>query len=100
MPASSTALYFQGNARVLGGAGSAFGDGLRCVTGTIARLGVKLNSTLGASQFPGVGDPPISVQGNITTPGIRYYQIWFRNAAAFCTPSAFNMTNAVEIAWS
>jgi hypothetical protein len=29
----------------------------------------------------------------------RAYQLWYRDAASFCTASTFNLTNAVEIAW-
>jgi hypothetical protein len=27
------------------------------------------------------------------------YQVWYRNAASFCTPSTFNLSNGIEIAW-
>jgi len=29
--------------------------------------------------------------------GTRTYQVWYRNAVAFCTPSTSNTTNAVEL---
>jgi len=32
--------------------------------------------------------------------GIRYYQIWYRDAAAFCTSNTFNLTNGLEVIWS
>jgi hypothetical protein len=35
----------------------------------------------------------------VTAPGTRTYQLIYRDAASFCTPSAFNATNAVSIAW-
>jgi|GEM_PF-5986206 len=50
----SAALYFQGTVMANGGAGSVFGDGLRCAGGTIVRLGIKLN-VAGTSQFPAPG---------------------------------------------
>jgi hypothetical protein len=31
--------------------------------------------------------------------GTREYQCWYRNAAAFCTASTFNLTNGLEILW-
>jgi hypothetical protein len=76
-----------------------FGDGLRCASGTIVRLKTVVNAG-GASQYPEVGDPSVSIKGTIATPGTRTYQVWYRNAAAFCTPSTFNLTNGVEVAWS
>ena len=30
---------------------------------------------------------------------IRYYQVWYRNAAAFCTPSTFNTSNGYAVTW-
>jgi len=99
MPSTSTALYFQGTTRLAAGNGVVFGDGLRCAGGTIIRLGTKTNSG-GASQYPGPGDPTVSVKGLITVPGTRTYQIWYRNAAAFCTSSTFNLSNGYEIVWS
>jgi hypothetical protein len=95
----STALYLQGTAQQPGGAGIAFGDGLRCVFGTVVRLGTKTNSG-GASQYPGPSDPSLSVRGGVTAPGsTRFYQVWYRNAASFCTTDTFNLTNGLTITW-
>jgi hypothetical protein len=96
---NSSALYFQGTTQQAGGLGVMFGDGLRCAGGTIIRLGT-LTNVGGASQYPPVGVPSVSVKGNITAPGTRTYQVWYRNAAAFCTPSTFNLTNGRELTWS
>ncbi len=95
---NSSALYFQGTTQVGSGAGSAFGDGLRCAGGSIVRLKAVTN-VAGLSHYPGSGNPSVSVKGAITTPGVRTYQVWYRNAAAFCTPSTFNLTNGLEITW-
>jgi len=40
------------------------------------------------------------IKGNITSPGTRTYQVWYRNAAAFCTPSTFNLSNGWELIWA
>lgn len=98
MPDSS-ALYFQGTAQAGAGAGTAFGDGLRCAAGSILRLGLKVNA-LGTSQFPAVGDQSVSVRGQVTAPGTRMYQVWYRNGAAFCTASTFNLSNGYQIVWA
>jgi hypothetical protein len=101
MPATASALYFQGTSQIAGGAGIAFGDGLRCVTGSIVRLGTRVNSggssTYGVSQ----GDVPVSVRGGVPIGGgTFYYQVWYRNAASFCTAATFNLTNGLEISWA
>jgi hypothetical protein len=92
--ANSSCLYFQGTSQI----SAAFGDGLRCAGGTVIRLGTKTNVG-GASQYPTAGNPSISVKGAVTAPGTRTYQTWYRNAAAFCTPSTFNLTNGILITW-
>ncbi len=96
---NSSALYFQGTTQQAGGSGAVFGDGKRCAAGMVIRLGTKNNSA-GASRYPVGADPLVSVRGNITAPGTRTYQCWYRNAANFCTASTFNLTNGLEIAWT
>ncbi len=95
---NSSALYFQGTNQAGAGAGTLFGDGLRCAGGAIIRLGTK-NNVAGTSSYPVGADPLISVRGLITTPGTRTDQCWYRNAAAFCTISTFNLSNGYEIVW-
>ena len=96
---NSSALYFQGTSSSAGGAGTVFGDGLRCAAGTVVRLGTETNA-LGASMHPGPGDAAISIAGAVVAGSTRTYQCWYRNAAAFCTSSTFNLTNGVSVAWS
>jgi hypothetical protein len=98
MPNSSV-LYFQGTTQLSAGLGVVFGDGLRCAGGTVLRLGTKSN-TAGASQYPAVGDASISVRGLIpVSGGTRTYQAWYRNSAAFCTSSLFNLSNGLSVTW-
>jgi hypothetical protein len=91
---NAACLYFQGTTQV----NAQFGDGLRCAGGTIVRLLTKVNVN-GQSQYPDPGNPPIHIRGQVTTPGTRTYQCWYRNAAVFCTPSTFNLTNGVLVTW-
>jgi acetyl esterase/lipase len=93
---NSSALYFQGTSTQTEGAGVAFGDGLRCVTGTIVRLGTKVNLA-GASQYPAAGDAPVSVSGGDAAGVTRYFQVWYRNPVGFCTAATFNLTNGVAV---
>ncbi|MCY2959751.1 MAG: hypothetical protein NTY35_06260 [Planctomycetota bacterium] len=98
-PATVSALFFQGTSQFNGGAGTAFGDGLRCLGGSIVRLGTKITSG-GVATYPGAGDASVSVRGLVpASGGTRVYQVWYRNAADFCTPSTFNLTNGLEIPW-
>jgi hypothetical protein len=98
MPTTATVLYFQGTVQ---SNGFAFGDGLRCANGFIARLGYRVNVN-GASQIPSGGSTPLHIAGQIPAVGAatRYYQGWYRDAAAnFCTTSRFNLTNGVAVVW-
>ncbi len=100
MPASTSALFFQGTSQQGGGTGAVFGDGLRCASGTIVRLKTK-TVTNGAAAYPQAGDPSVSVRGQLPAGGgTRHYQTWYRNAAVFCTPSTFNLTNGLTISWT
>ena len=94
--ANSSALYFQGTTRANGGLGTTFGDGLRCAAGSVVRLGTRTNS-VGGSSFPSIFDLPLGFV--VGTPGTRTYQVWYRNAAAFCNAETFNLTNGVEVVW-
>ncbi len=92
---NSSALYFQGTAQI----SSVFGDGLRCAGGAVIRLGTK-NNLVGASSYPVGADQSISVRGMNVAGNVRDYQVWYRNAAAFCTVSTFNLTNGLEVTWT
>jgi len=92
MPPNSSALYFQGTGVVNFGEGAAFGDGLRCATGSVVRLATVTNSGVGAS---GVAVPTAGLAAG----NVRAYQIWYRNAANFCTSSTFNLSSAFMATW-
>jgi plastocyanin len=96
---NSSALYFQGTTQPGAGLGAVFGDGLRCTAGTVTRLGTKTNAG-GGSTWPSGADPAVSVKGNVPAGATRNYQVWYRNAASFCTVSTFNLTNGYSIAWT
>ncbi len=99
LPPSSTCLFFQGTVQ---NSPNVFGDGLLCTAGTVVRLATK-TVMLGAVQYPAPGssDPSISVRGAVPlNGGQRYYQVWYRNAAAFCTSATFNLTNGVSVSWA
>jgi hypothetical protein len=96
---NSSALFFQGSAQAGAGLGILFGDGLRCVGGSIVRLGTKSN-VIGASVYPDTGDVPIAIRGLVPAGATRHYQAWYRNAAGFCTSATFNLTNGASVSWT
>ncbi len=96
---NSSALYFQGTTQVAAGAGGSFGDGLRCAGGNVVRLGLKTNAG-GTSTWPSGGDPAVSVKGGATAGTSFDYQVWYRNAGAFCTASTFNLSNGYAVTWT
>jgi hypothetical protein len=67
-PASTSVPFFQGTTRLNGGAGVVFGDGLRCLGGSIIRLGTK-NTSGGAATYPTSGEAAVSVRGLVPPDG-------------------------------
>jgi len=99
LPSSTTVLFFQGTTVSAGGAGTVFGDGKRCASGTVVRLGIKTASG-GAASYPGAGDLAVYQQGSVPFSGaVRFYQAWYRNNAAFCTDATFNLSNGLRVQW-
>jgi len=97
VPSNTSCLFFQGTSMLTG---TLFGDGLRCAGGTIVRLATK-TAVGSTATFPAVGDPSLSVRGGVPVGGgLRTYQVWYRNAAVFCTASTFNLSNGVSIQWA
>ena len=101
MSPAAVGLYIQGTtAAGVGGNGTVFGDGLRCASGVVIRLGIK-TAVGGSSEYPRANDQLISVKGQIPAQGAtRIYQLWYRDAVPFCSVSTFNLTNGVQITWT
>jgi hypothetical protein len=98
MPSTATCLFFQGTG--VNQNGTPFGDGLRCAVGTIVRLGTKTSSA-GSASYGYPLDTLVSVRGLVPAAGgWRYYQCWYRNSAAFCSASTFNLSNAAALLWA
>jgi hypothetical protein len=84
-----------------------FGDGLRCVGGTLKRLYAK-SASAGLASAPGMTDMPITARSAALGDPIgagetRNYFVYYRDPnATFCpAPSGatFNATNAFSIVW-
>lgn len=97
-------LYFQGS---IAQSPVAFGDGLRCASGTLLRLYTK-QAQLGTSSAPAPADPRISARaaaaGDVLAPGTsRVYQVSYRDVnAAFCPSpagAAQNASSALLVTW-
>jgi Tol biopolymer transport system component len=96
---NATAVFVQGMLVENDGAGRALHDGLLCVSGTLVRLRAK-PVALGTAFFPAAGEPAISALGGALPGHTRNYQVFYRNAAAFCSPGTANSTNAVQLTWT
>lgn len=99
---TTVGLFFQGNSQQNAGAGSSFGDGLLCVNQAVVRMEIRFatNASMAFGQdVP--GDPSVAADGLVPAAGAtRYYQVWYRDPAMFCTTSTFNLTNGVRIVWT
>ena len=91
-------LFFQSTG--LAASPVSFGDGQFCATVGIVRLGVVF-PTGNTAIYPGGSTPnPIHIAGApIVNSDVRHYQFWYRDAAVFCTPSTFNLTQGLTITW-
>ena len=102
---SVTCVFLQGSQSLASGA--VFGDGVRCVAGSLKRLYVK-QASAGAVSAPGAADPSIRVRsaalGDTIAQGtLREYQVYYRDPDLnFCSAPAgnsWNVTSGVIIAW-
>jgi ELWxxDGT repeat protein len=98
------AVFFQG--KLVQSGGALFGDGVRCVAGTLVRLALKTASPSGAASYPELGDPAVTTRSAqrgdpIAQGSTRLYQTWYRDPASSFCPSGgtSNVTNALSISW-
>lgn len=97
-PPTTTVVLLRAEAGIAGG--TPFADGLLCVQGSVARLGGAI-SVDGSCAFGALGAHPLWNLGSATPPGsTRWYQGYYRNAAAYCTAAPTNLTNVVRVLWT
>ena len=98
-------IFLQGSASV---AASNFGDGLRCVGGTLKRLYLK-NATGGVASAPQPGDLSVSARSAALNDPLaagttRHYQAYYRDPSpTFCaTPpgNTWNVSSGISVVWS
>lgn len=79
------------------------GDGIRCLGGTIVRIRVVPVSsgtvTFGAAGTPSISSSSASLGWPIPAGATRYYQIYYRDPAVFCTAATYNLTNGMTVVW-
>lgn len=102
---SVSSVLLQGST-TLGGTVS-FGDGLRCIGGTLLRLYTK-SASGGTVIFPNAADLPIGARSaalgdSIPAGASRLYQVYYRDPdATFCPApagDAWNASNARSLVW-
>ncbi len=94
VPPGAPCLFFQGTTQ---SAGSPFGDGLLCASGTITRLAVAFAVGVTATCPSGVG----TLGGVPASGGMRTYQAWYRDSSSsFCSASTFNLSNGLALYWA
>jgi hypothetical protein len=102
---SGTTILLQGTSQLASGVG--FGQGVRCVGGSLKRLFAKTASG-GSITAPGPGDPTISARsaslGDVISAGThRYYSAYYRDPIVLGGCNAFftfNVTNAGDVLWN
>lgn len=101
---SSLSILLQGTSVI---APVAFGDGVRCVGGTLKRLYVY-NAVAGTLVAPSLGDPPVSLRsaalGDAIAPGtMRAYQVYYRDpSVSFCASpigDTWNLSSGLRVDW-
>ena len=104
---SAPTIFLQGDAS--NAAGVVFGDGVRCVAGTLRRLYLAAASA-GVAHAPAAGDVSVTSRsarlGDPLVPGsgqVRYYQAYYRDPiVAFCPAPAgdsWNVSSMLTITW-
>jgi hypothetical protein len=79
--------------------GVIFGDGIRCVTGALKRFGQTIAVSRTASYPNDALDPSISDFTGAAAGQTKFYQAFYRNAAAWCGAATFNISSGVIILW-
>jgi hypothetical protein len=103
--ASSLSIFLQGTTNLPNGL--VFGDGVRCVGGSLKRLYVRAASA-GTVSAPAAGDPSVSVASaalgdTITAGATRFYGVYYRDASATFCPNppgnTWNIGNSNSVLW-
>ena len=93
LPANQPGLFFYAPNQTV----TFFGDGLLCLSGQIARLGVVVADQLGFASFTtDMNAPPFSAGPGQVQPGdIRHFQFWYRDPAF--GGAGFNLSDGLTV---
>jgi len=102
---TATSIVLQGTGA--NASGATFGQGVRCVTGTLKRLYVR-NASGGSISAPSGTDASVSARSSmlgdtISAGSHRYYMVYYRDPIVLggCSRlSTYNATNARDVRWS
>jgi len=92
LPPGVPALLFSSGAMLGAGGGTPFGDGLRCIGGSIQRLGVKPAGANGRVDW----DDQLLSRSGIGVGSNAFFQVWYRDTQGPCG-SGFNLTNGNRV---
>jgi hypothetical protein len=102
---SALTIFLQGNIHL--GTGIVFGDGVRCIGGTLKRIAAN-HASGGVASYPAAGNPSISQRsaalGDLIHAGTtRYYQAYYRDPSlSFCPNppgNSWNVSSGQTILW-
>jgi hypothetical protein len=102
---NALSVFNQGNAVLA--SSLPFGQGVRCVGGSLKRLYTKTATSTGLVLAPQSGDPSVHARsaalGDVITPGTtRAYYVYYRDPIVLggcSSASTFNTTQAVQAMW-
>lgn len=89
-------VYFGSKSFPTGGLGTPFGDGLRCLGGTLQRFGAH---STGASGSLVELDPAAQFPTMIVAGSTWHFQAWYRDPSGPCG-GGFNLSNALRITFA
>ena len=104
-PPSATSILVQGD--ILSASGVVYGQGVRCVGGTLRRM-YQQTASAGSIRAPAQGDPHVHARsaalGDTIAPGShRWYGVYYRdpNVLGGCpATSGFNITQQLDVLWA
>jgi Tol biopolymer transport system component len=100
VPPGSFTAFFEGAGPASVPSGTAFGDGLLCLTPPFQIRGVRPAEGVAARMGFLPGEPLLSVVSAVPAGGdLRHYQAWYRSAENFCTSATYNLSNAATVQW-
>lgn len=96
MPPNASAILTQSSGT---GTPVLFGDGIRCISGQLRRMG-SVAANAGAATWPPAGTDPIALRGAVpASGGTYYYYVFYRDVVSYCNAAPYNLTETQRIVW-